>query len=169
MKSTRKTIDEILRILTATPPNIIILCSDLKEEQLTFKMDKKSWSINENLAHLRACADVWGDCIEMMLTKDNPTLVYISPRDWIKRTNYHQLPFHQSLSKFTEQRRQLLSTLDRLDFAEWSQAAIIKGRQHTVFTQARRMAKHEIIHINQIEEIIGSILTSSGVENGNLS
>jgi hypothetical protein len=121
---------------------------------LRYRSDKKSWSANDILAHLRACADVWGETIAAMLKEDTPTLPHVSPRSWIRKTNYPNLSFRESLDEFTDQRRQLLITLNQLNYGDWSRGALINGRRHTIFSQARRMAKHEIVHCEQIEELI---------------
>src|SRR4051795_5263604 len=63
-----------------------------------------AWSANEILAHLRACADVWGGSITAMIERDHPTLRYVSPRTWIRRTQYTDLPFDASLQAFAAQR-----------------------------------------------------------------
>ena len=61
--------------------------------RLQYRIDKKAWSVNDILAHLRSCADVWGGSIEAMLAQDKPTLPYRHPRQWIKKTNYPNLLF----------------------------------------------------------------------------
>jgi hypothetical protein len=97
---------------------------------------------------------VWGDSIDAMLAENLPTLPHIHPRKWIKETNYLELAFHESFQAFIKQRQRLLRTLEKLSFEDWSRAATIAGRNHTVFTQARRMAKHEHEHCEQIESLL---------------
>ena len=134
------------RIMKATQ-GFDILC-------LQYKIDKKAWSVNDILAHLRSCADVWGGSIEAMLAQDTPTLPYRHPRQWIKKTNYPDLMFQESFQAFRMQRKSLLNVLSNLPFEDWSRAAMIKHREHTVFSETRRMALHEDIHCQQIEEIL---------------
>jgi hypothetical protein len=100
---------------------------------------------------------VWGDSIEAMLAEDHPTVPYRHPRQWIKKTDYLELPFHESLKAFTAQRKKLLKAVKRLSLEDWSRAATIKRREHTVFTQVRRMAMHENVHCEQIESLLQSI------------
>jgi hypothetical protein len=151
-------IKNILHSLAETPRYFASICRELDDNLLNLRPDKKSWSANDILAHLRACADVWGETIAAMLNDDNPTLPHISPRKWIRNTDYLNLPFQESLDEFTEQRRKLLSTLNHLDYRDWSRGALINQRRHTVFSQARRMAKHEIIHCEQIEELMNPMI-----------
>ena len=89
-----------------------------------------------------------------MLTQDCPTQPHLSPRTWIRKTDYLKLAFRDSLQAYSAQRKALLSTLNSLALDDWSRPATIKGRRHTVFTQARRMALHEAVHCDQIEALL---------------
>ncbi|HSK65499.1 MAG TPA: DinB family protein, partial [Anaerolineales bacterium] len=111
---------------------------------------KQDWSVRDILAHLRACSDVWGNSIEAMLADENPVLQDVHPRHWLKQTNYLDLRFRESLQALASQRAKMLSVLRQLSFEEWGRPAMIGGRKHTVFSQVRRMAKHEAEHITQI-------------------
>jgi len=154
MKTTPVEIQEYLGLLAKTPNRIKTIMKDADHARLHFKPDNKAWSANDILAHLRSCADVWGDSIDRMLAEENPTVPYRHPRQWIKKTDYRELPFHESFQAFTTQRKKLLTVLKRLSVEDWSRAAIIKGREHTVFTQVRRMAMHENVHCEQIESLL---------------
>ena len=154
MKATTAEIENVLHLLAETPRRLSTMCRSLSHTQLQHKPDDKSWSANDILAHLRACADVWGDSIEAMLAQDKPALPHLSPRTYIRKTDYPQLDFHESLPAFAQQRCQLLNMLNNLERADWSRAAMIKERQHTIFTQARRMAHHEITHCEQLEALV---------------
>lgn len=154
MKVTPAEIEIYLNMLEATPRRLTKSTKLFSETRLQQRTEKENWSVNDILAHLRACADVWGDSIERMLAEDNPTVPYRHPRQWVKKTDYPQLPFHESLQAFTVQRKKLLKALKRLSVDEWSRAATIKGQKHTVFTQVRRMAMHENVHCEQIESLL---------------
>ncbi len=157
MKATDAEIELVLRLLTETPGRIAAATEGLDDDQLQHRPDAKTWSANDNLAHLRACADVWGETIAAMLREDEPALKHIHPRTWMKKTDYPRLPFRDSFRDFVDQRRALLQALNDLDFADWSRGAMIKDRRHTVFSQARRMALHEVTHCEQIEGLVRSL------------
>jgi len=156
MKITPGEIEKYLKLLEETLHSIARAIKDIDAASLQDKPDEKIWSVSDILAHLRSCADVWGDSIAAMLTENIPTLPDLHPRQWIKETNYPELPFHESFQAFIKQRERLLITLKSLSFEDWSRAAMIGGRKHTVFTQARRMAKHEKEHCEQIESLLRS-------------
>jgi hypothetical protein len=154
MKAAHTEIEIYLKLLEETLHRLTKTTKSFDEARLQQRTNKENWSVNDILAHLRACADVWGDSIQRMLVEENPTVPYRHPRQWIKKTNYPQLPFHESLQTFTAQRKKLLKILKRLSSEDWSRAATIKGREHTVFMQVRRMATHENAHCEQIESLL---------------
>jgi hypothetical protein len=147
-------IEKYLSLLSDTSRRLMKATQGFDEARLQYKPDEKSWSVNDILAHLRSCADVWGDSIEAMLAENMPTLPYRHPRQWVKKTNYPNLLFHESFQAFRMQRKKLLKILKSLSFEDWPRAAMIKNREHTVFTQTRRMALHEEVHCQQIEEML---------------
>jgi hypothetical protein len=56
------------------------------------------------LAHFRACADQWGNCMVAMIAEDKPTLPAVNPLTWINKTDYLELEFRPSLRSFATQR-----------------------------------------------------------------
>jgi hypothetical protein len=154
MEANQKEIDWILETLEETQKRIATASKGKPIARLHARADRKTWSLNDILAHIRSSSDVWGDSIGAMLVEEMPTLPNIHPRKWIKQTNYLELDFHESFKAYSLQRKTLLKTLGKLSFEDWSRGAMIGGRLHTVFTQARRIAKHDSDHCNQIEAML---------------
>ena len=102
------TIEQILTKLAETPPRIAVLTAGLVPAPLHTAPSRNGWSANDVLAHLRACADVWGDCIEVILAQDTPTIRAVNPRTWIRKTDYLEQEFQPSLHAFATQRTDLL-------------------------------------------------------------
>ncbi len=155
------TTEQILTMLAATPPRIAALTADLAPAQLHTSPAPDEWSANDVLAHLRACADMWGSCIMTMLVHDRPTLRAVNPRTWINQTDYREQSFHISLDAFTAQRAELLAILEPLAPEGWDRAATVTvaGRplERTVLFYARWLAEHERPHVKQIERIVTTI------------
>src|SRR3954471_22759678 len=107
-------IQSLLATLAGTPNEIARIASRRTASQLHRRPLADAWSAHEILAHLRACADVWGRSIGRMLAEDRPTIRYVSPRGWIRKTDYLQLGFHESLEAFSRQRASLIATLEGL-------------------------------------------------------
>jgi len=151
-------IERILSLLAQTPDRIATMCMGQDNERLIYRPDDTSWSANDILAHLRSCADMWGKSIIAMINQDHPTLRYVSPRTWVRKTNYYSLDFHVSLDGFTRQRHDLLKSLKALAIEDWSRGATFtgttRGREQSVLDYARGMAQHEGVHCEQIEGLL---------------
>jgi uncharacterized damage-inducible protein DinB len=157
-KVTPAEIAVLLNFLSETPRRIALACRDFGDDRLRVRADETSWSANDILAHLRAGADVWGKSIAAMITQDQPTLRYVSPRTWIKKTDYPELEFRQSLQTFVQQRDALIKLLESLASADWSRGATFtgttRGREGTVLGYVQRMVQHENEHCEQIEALL---------------
>jgi hypothetical protein len=92
--------------------------------------------------------------IYAMLAENEPSFSDINERNWARVTRYAELSFHQSLQAFSLQRENLVNVLNAIPFESWERSAIIFERRHTVFTQTRRMAKHEAEHLEQIDAVL---------------
>jgi hypothetical protein len=154
MKATPSEIKKYIAVLSETQQRIAQAAENLDEARLQHKADPKSWSANDILAHLRSCADLWSYSIYAMLAENEPVYSDIDERKWAKVTRYAELPFSESYLAFSLQRENLLRILKDLPFETWERSAIIFERRHTIFTQTRRLAKHETEHCEQIELIL---------------
>ena len=152
------TIEQVLTMLAATPSRIAALTAGLLPAQLHTARSDGEWSANDVLAHLRACADVWGGCMITMIAQDTPTIRAVNPTTWIKSTDYLEQAFQPSLHAFTTQRTDLLAVLEPLAPEGWSRAATVTGAgavlERTVLSYAQWLARHERPHVKQIERIV---------------
>jgi hypothetical protein len=155
------TIAQVLTLLAATPPRIAALTDGLLPAQLQATPSRDEWSANDVLAHLRACADMWGNCIAAMIAQDRPTLRAVNPRTWINRTDYREQAFQPSSHAFAMQRTELLAVLEPLTSEDWARAAILTGAgkplERTVLSYAQWLAGHERPHLKQIERIASTM------------
>ncbi|HRQ42263.1 MAG TPA: DinB family protein [Chloroflexota bacterium] len=155
-------IDKILTILKETPLRLANFTSGLSAVQLHTAPGSGEWSVNEVLAHLRACDDVWGSYYIMpILAQDNPTIKARNPRTWIKNTNYLEQDFQSSLRAFTEQRKKLLVILESLSPKDWARTNTLIGAgkplQQTLLSHADGLARHERAHLKQIERTLNTL------------
>ena len=150
--------DSVVAMLGDGPRRIAAATGGLSPAALAWKPGPDSWSVNEILAHLRACADVWGASIDRILREENPRFDWVSPRSWIRKTGYDSLDFAVSFAAYRTQRGGLVSLLQSLSPADWKRAATVKAstavRQETVLSYARRLAGHEAGHCGQIERVV---------------
>ena len=149
---------EMLAMLAETLDYIQALVSGIDPETLSTKPDADTWSLSEILAHLRACSDVWGKSMMRMLNEDNPTIRYVSPRIYMKKTNYTEQTFHDSFKIFNDQRSTLLVKLRALPTDAWLRQGTFTGttggKHQTVYSYARRMAEHEHHHFSQMRRVL---------------
>jgi len=161
MDITAADIEQILALLAETPQRLAVLTSGLDPARLHTAPEQDTWSVQAILAHLRSCADVWGKSILAMIAENNPTLRYVSPRTWIRKTNYLEQAFHASFQDFAQQRTDLLASLSALAVEDWARPATftgtVKGRSQTVFSYAQRIVEHERVHLDQIESTLNAI------------
>jgi hypothetical protein len=146
---------QILEILSESPAKIVEATADLSDTDLANHPVENEWSPLEILAHLRACADVWGDVhIVGMLEEDEPTMRAVNPMRWIRGTDYYVTPFSASLAAFRDQRSVLLVRIGSISAFAWERGATFTGggppRRYTVHSEADAIARHERAHIKQI-------------------
>lgn len=156
------TIQQVLALLDETPRRIAALTAGLAPAQSRTAPYHDGWSTNDVLAHLRACADVWGNCMAAVIAEDAPTLRAVNPRTWILKTDYLDLEFRPSLRTFAKQRDELLAVLKPLPREGWSRTATVTGAgkvlERTVLFYGQWMAGHERPHVKQIERIVDALL-----------
>lgn len=155
--------EQTLTLLSETPRRIAGLTAGLDPAQAITAPAPGEWSANEVLAHLRSCADVWGDCITTILAENKPVLRAINPTTWVKTTGYPQLEFTPSLEAYLDQRITLLATLKPLSPEAWERTATVTGvgapLQRTIHFYAQWLARHERSHIKQIQTIVKIVQT----------
>ena len=115
------------------------------------------WSPSDILAHVRACADVWGGCIATILAEERPAIRAVGPRTYIHDTDYPDLEFEPSFGAFSAQRAALLEVLEPLPPDAWGRTAIVTGAgavlERTMHWYALGLAAHERSHVKQILRI----------------
>lgn len=149
--------EEILALLEETPERIATATAGLTAARARTAPKAGVWSLNDILAHLRACADVGGDAIARILAEDHPTLRAVDPRIHVTETDYLRVDFESSLRAFAGQRARSLAVLRRLTPTDWSRGARVIGRSRTreesVLSYAHWLARHERAHYAEIERL----------------
>jgi len=138
-----------------------LLTEGITEAQLHTAPSEGEWSANDVLAHLRACQDVWGGYIERMVAEETPTIRVVSPRNYIRRTDYLTLDFAPSLHAFTQARAELMALLKSLATEAWQRTCIATGagrpNNRSVRGEGDALARHERAHLRQIEAVVRAL------------
>lgn len=149
--------DRVLTLLAEAPERVAAATAGVKAASLRTAPAEGEWSATEILAHMRACADVWGSCIATILAQDRPTIRAVNPRTWINSTDYPDLDFRPSFQAFTTQRMDLLATLRGSAPEAWIRPAVVIGAgavlERNASSYATRLVTHERSHVQQIERI----------------
>jgi DinB family protein len=152
------TIDQVLTRLADQPKEIAALTAGVPRARLHRSPRRGEWSVNDVLAHLRSCGDMWGKYMATIIAEDRPTIRAMNPTTWIKSTNYPELDYALSFRAFTKQRAELLALLRPLPKAAWSRTATVTGagrpRERTVLEYAHWLANHERSHVKHIARIV---------------
>lgn len=156
------TVDEVMAILPETPRHIAALTERLTPTELHASPQPDAWSVNDVLAHLRACHDVLGGNILRIIAEDGPTWRGLSPRSWIRKTDYLEWEFAPAFTAFKEQRAGLLRVLEPLSPDAWERTAMVIERSgeteaRTAFYYADWLADHERAHWAHLEGIVAAV------------
>lgn len=150
--------DEILRQLRENSARLASVSRGVAPERFQLMPAPGEWSAAEILAHIRAACDVVERQVGRILASDHPTFAHLSPRTWIRRTDYAQRPFEESLRAFATQRAGLLVTLETLAPEGWERSATVtmkdRSRERTVRSYGSYLAIHEAEHVVQIEQTL---------------
>ncbi len=156
-ESPGRTCDQVLSALAEQPRTIAELTSGLSSAALRRPPARGEWSLNDVLAHLRSCGDMWGKAIDLILTQDHPTFRAVNPLKWIESTDYLDLGFAPSFRAYRKQRDELVARLRGVPRSAWARSATVTGAgrplERTVMEYARRLANHERSHLEQIARL----------------
>ena len=142
-----------LETLERTPRFMLEIAEGFTDAQLRLKPAKDSWSMLDVLWHLRGCDAVWVESIEIMLLENTPTIAYQHPNDWWKLNLVKTTEYFKLLEQFRLKRDSLLERLRGLNQEDWLRTGFIKAREHTVYSQIRRLALHETHHEKQFSSL----------------
>jgi hypothetical protein len=172
MKETPLTADQALVLLRENASRLAALTGVPAPGRLHTAPQPREWSPDEILAHLRACSDVWGGNIGKILAGEDPTFSGLSPRTWMKQTDYPQWQFAEAFRAFAVQREELLDTLDALTLDDWERSATVtawgQANTRTLRSYASQLAKHERTHVRQMERTLEGLrrISSKGIAEG---
>jgi hypothetical protein len=157
-----RTVDEILAQLRVGPPTIAELTRGARAEELYAPPEPDAWSVNDVLAHLRACGDVLGGNLLRILAEDRPSYRRVSPRAHLPKADYLQWRFEPALEAYSEQRAELLAVLESKPREAWSRFAYVteaqgKVRERTVQFYGEWLAGHEAVHLPHIGGILETV------------
>lgn len=151
-------VGEIMEILTTTVPRLKELTRGVLQQRL-YTVTDDGWSVNDQLAHLRACHDVLGGNMLRIIREDHPAWKGMSPRTWQKQTDSFEWKFQPAFDVFQGQRTELLEVLGPLLPEAWERTATVSVLPKQVFEYSARyygdwMARHEQARLGHMARIL---------------
>lgn len=152
------TIEQTMEILRTTVPRLEELTRGIPEER-AYAVTDYGWSVNDQLAHLRACHDVLGGNMLRIIREDHPAWKGMAPAAWQKRSRYFEWKFAPAFEAFRAQRGELLEVLEPLPPEAWQRTATVtvppnKTYEYSALYYGDWMARHERGHLKHIARIL---------------
>lgn len=162
-KATSKSIATVMEVLTTTPLRFASFIKDLSDEQRRQPLTLGEWSLQEVIVHVYNVARVSTDRIYHAGLAENPTIPYIHPqRDLSTHLQLEQvLSLDEIFTMYRLERLTLLGVLNRLRTDDWVRPFTLQEREHSIYSEARRIASHEIEHIEDAAPKVATLLLSS--------
>ena len=155
-------IDEIMAILPVTTGRIAEMTAGRSPIELRTAPAADAWSVDDVLAHLRACHDVLGGNMLRILAEESPTWRPVNPRGWLAKTDYPAWEFAPAFAAFRDQRAGLLAVLESLPRDAWARTARVTGlaggpAELSVQYYGSWMAGHERAHMPHMARILAEL------------
>jgi hypothetical protein len=150
--------DGVMEILRTTVPQLDELTRGASQKRLTMVTDY-GWSVNDQLAHLRACHDVLGGNMLRIVREHHPAWRGMNPRAWQTQTDYFEWKFAPAFEAFRAQRAELLEVLEPLPASAWKRTATVSAPpglvyEYSVLYYGDWMARHERSHLKHMARIL---------------
>lgn len=154
-------IDQTMEILRTIVPRLDELTGGASQKRLSAVTDH-GWSVNDQLAHLRACHDVLGGNMLRIVREDHPAWKGMSPGARLKQTDYFEWKFRPAFEVFRAQRAELLEVLEPLPPEAWERTATVtvppaKLYEYSTLYYGDWMARHERSHLRHIARILKAV------------
>ena len=154
----RLDVNAVMEILRTTVPQLEELARGVSQRRLSAVTDY-GWSVNDQLAHLRACHDVLGGNMLRIVREDHPSWKGMAPRARQGQTDYFEWKFAPAFDVFRAQRAELLEVLEPLPPEAWERTATVWAPPNVVYEYSTLyygdwMARHERSHLKHVARIL---------------
>jgi hypothetical protein len=144
-----------VEVLKATPARLLSLLNDVSEEQLCFKPDENTFSLKENLLHLRDLEiEGFGERVRLMLAENFPVLRDIDGDKLARLRRYQMADAFLALKQFSQAREANLAYLRNMTGFQYHRKALWNDQEVTLFLVVERWTDHDQEHLNQMERLV---------------
>ena len=150
--------EEILDILHTSLPELRSVTGRLSEAQLDSTASDDNWSIRYIVAHLHSCEVVLGGQMIRIVSEDRPSWRRLSPREYIRKTDFPDWDVARALDDIDEHRQGVLAAVEPLQADGWTRVAVVTEAPGKLVDRTLRfygdwLAGHEREHLVQIRQI----------------
>ncbi|HVN80424.1 MAG TPA: DinB family protein [Terriglobia bacterium] len=147
-----------VEVLKATPAKLSSLLKDMTEDQLGFKPDESTFSLKENLLHLRDLEiEGFGERVRLILAENSPVLRDIDGDKLARLRRYQMADASLAQEQFSQAREANLAYLRNMTGFQYHRKALWNDQEVTLFQVVARWADHDREHLNQMERLVQGI------------
>ncbi len=144
--------------LASTPPALRRVLSEVPADSLVVPEAAGKWSIRDVLRHLADSEIAWSWRLRMTLAQDRPRLTGWDQDAWADALLYATADAGEALATFEGLRRENVRLLRGVPDEALDRAAAHEERgEESVRFMTRLYAGHDLLHLQQIDRIRGSI------------
>ena len=131
------------------------LLNNVTEEQLRFKPDENTFSLKENLLHLRDLEiEGFGRRIRLMLAENCPVLLDIDGDKLARLRHYQDADAFLALKQFSQARAANLAYLRNMTGFQYHRRAFWNDQEVTLLQVVERWLEHDQQHLKSMEQLV---------------
>jgi hypothetical protein len=144
--------------LQTTPGKIRSLVQGLSDEQLRYKPDEKTFSLKENILHLRDLEiEGHGKRLRLILAENLPTLDDIDGTRLALLRRYQSANTARALDEFCRAREGHIAYLRNMTAFQWNRKALFNGDEITLLQLVEKWVEHDQDHWKEMEALLEKI------------
>jgi hypothetical protein len=145
----------LIEQLERAPSLVIPLVREVSPSLLKRRPSPTKWSAHEHACHLSRVDRLYVNRLEHILAHENPVITPYDPGRDDPDDVFLQMDLDDSLKRYVEERRALVSRLRELSPDVWARTAEHGEYSHySVFIMFRHVALHDLFHAYRIEELL---------------
>jgi DinB superfamily len=144
--------------LQATPKKVRSLLQGLSDEQLRYKPAEDTFSLKENILHLRDIEiEGYGKRLRLILAENLPTLDDIDGLRLAHLRRYQSAKATQALDEFCRAREGNIAYLRNMTAFQWNRKALFNGDEITLLQLVEIWMRHDLDHLKDMEALLEKI------------
>ena len=142
--------DDILPALERQPQELAALAAEVRPDHETYRYEKEKWSLREVFGHLGDAERVFGYRLFCIGRGDQTSLPGFDERQYVARSHFDRVPLGELADEFSTLRRSNLSTIRRLQPADWARVGTANNAPVSVRALAFIMTGHVRHHMSVV-------------------